>query len=183
MDKKFTPQEVAAAVLAKAKEMYDTSSLAKSAKLKLSSDHDKNAHLYESDQGSSKMGSKIRSANRSKSWAKDDRSSSPSIERSMAKDRMGEAKTIASNNLAATKAQPKPNLTKNDATIAQAEQDQTPTDNVQETSIGQHDPAQGKENMNPPAGAVPGKGSHKLAEFKGRIEGKRASKAKVPQNG
>lgn len=70
---------------------------AKGGKLKLDPDHHKNAHLYESDKGTSKQGSLIRSANRSKSWAQDQGpvgSSSPSIERSMAKDRMSEAKQV-----------------------------------------------------------------------------------------
>ncbi len=74
------------------------------AKLKLSKHHDKNEHLFADDEGTSKQGGLVRSANRSKSWAKDERSSSPSIERSMAKDRMSEARTVASKRLEATKA-------------------------------------------------------------------------------
>ena len=78
--------------------------MAEGGKIKLSKHHDENAHLYESDKGSSNQGAKVRSANRSKSWAKDDRSSSPSIERSMAKDRMGEARSEAAARLEKTKA-------------------------------------------------------------------------------
>ncbi len=81
-------------------------------KMKISSKHDRNEHLFANDKGTSSMGWKIRSANRAKSWAKDSRSSSPSIERSIAKDKMKEAKNIANKHLAATKAMPKPNLTK-----------------------------------------------------------------------
>lgn len=79
-------------------------------KIKLSKDHDSNAHLYDSDEGTSKMGGKVRSANLSKSWAKDERSSGPSIERSMAKDRMSEARDVAQSNLDATRSMPKPKL-------------------------------------------------------------------------
>lgn len=170
MDKKFTAQEAAIAVLKKAEEM-----LTKAAKMKISSNHDKNAHLYEGDKGTSKLGGTVRSANRNKSWAKDDRSSGPSIERSIAKDKMGEAKTIASKNLENTKAQPKPNLTKADI----HEKDQTPADGVQKETIGQHDPAQGKENSNPVWGTEPG--CHKLSKFMGRREEKSKAKAAPAQ--
>lgn len=78
--------------------------MAKGGKMKLSKNHQENEPLYESDQGSSKQGAKVRSANRSKSWANDDRSSSPKIERSMAKDRMGEARQVASSRAEAERA-------------------------------------------------------------------------------
>ena len=79
-------------------------------KIKLSKHHENNEHLYERDEGTSRQGSLVRSANRSKSWAKDERSSGPSIERSMAKDRMGEAREEAGERLEHTRSLPKPKL-------------------------------------------------------------------------
>lgn len=69
--------------------------MAKGGKIKLSKDHEKNEHLYKNDEGTSKQGHQVRSANRSKSWANDARSSGPKIERAMAKDRMEDAKDTA----------------------------------------------------------------------------------------
>ena len=158
MDKKISPQEAAIAVLKKAEEM-----LAKAApKLKLSGDHDKNSHLYEGDKGTSKMGSQVRGANRSKSWAKDDRSSSPKIEQKMAKDKMVAAKTSAKANLASTKEMPKPNLTKSqNVAVPPQEKDVTPADGV---------------IAEPQAAPPSGKGVHKLAKFMGARDEKRKSK-------
>jgi hypothetical protein len=79
-------------------------------KIKLSKHHDKNQHLYLGDEGTSKQGDMVRSANRSKSWAKDERSSTPTIERSMAKNKMTEAKAEARKSLSEERAMPKPKI-------------------------------------------------------------------------
>ncbi len=68
-------------------------------KVKFSKHHDKNEHLYAKDEGTSKQGHRVRSANLDKSWAKDDRSSSPSTNRAVAKDKMSEARGIAGDRL------------------------------------------------------------------------------------
>jgi len=157
MDKKFTPREVAEAVLAKA---------------------EKGVH-QPADGGAPKY---------SKDFAESGISSAGAAARSVAHSKRLGVSSSANKNKAVSehkkvlgelKAMPKPNLTKSDSTIAMAEQDQTPVDGVQKESIGQHDPAQGKENGNPPWGTEPG--HYKLARFMGHRDARR--KAKVPQNG
>ncbi len=79
-------------------------------KIKLSKNHGDNEHLYAKDEGTSKQGHKIRSANRSESWSKDERSSSPRTDKALAKDYRSEAKEEAGSRLEKSRKLPKPKL-------------------------------------------------------------------------
>lgn len=168
MDKKYTAKEAAEAVLKKAEEMLKSSKVADYKRAQSSKEKgvhkpaNKDAPVYHQE-GMSSAGSETRSAKQTKARGVPD---SQNYSRASA---VGKHKAV----LSEIKAMPKPNLTKGDI----QEKDQTPADGVQKETIGQHDPAQGKENSNPVWGTEPG--CHKLSKFMGRKEEKSKAKSQV----
>lgn len=149
MDKKYTAEEAARAVLKKAEEMLKSSKLAKAGVHNPS-------HSNENDKGRSESGDAVRQAGHNKNL------SSPTK-----RGLMNAAKDEHKKVLGEMKSMPAPNLPKSeDASIAMSEQNQTPADGVQAQGLPPADPE--KVNGNPVWGTEPG--CHKLSKFMGRRE-------------
>lgn len=193
-EKKYTAQEAAIAVLAKAQELLSKSELAK-------------ADVLATKPGKVSPGGHVRSAARAFAHAKNPNASSPKIEREMGRESMAAAKQGHKEKLSALQSQPKPNLPKSEdmskfeaenpnkeneigtkfgkaenqekpsnsmaPKISEAPDSSNPPNKVQDQKAPQSNPAEQKEGNNPPSGAVPGNGVMKLFHFVGHIKGKK----------
>lgn len=113
---------------------------------------DQRVSRAQSDKGTSDVGGKVRAANRANDWAKDPRSSDPSIEREMGREYTAEAKHRAKKSLADERAMPKPKL-KGLAKGGEVEQDSARTESRPMPGKAYHDEMDVKQSSmkKPPA--------------------------------
>lgn len=113
---------------------------------------DQRVSRAQSDKGTSDVGGKVRAANRANDWAKDPRSSGPSIEREMGREYTAEAKHRAKKSLADERSMPKPKL-KGLAEGGEVEQDSARTESRPMPGKAYHDEMDVKQSSmkKPPA--------------------------------
>lgn len=186
MDKKYTAEEAARAVLAKAEEMLKSSKLAKG---KVMSDMDhgqkrgpegygKYQEQAQNQKGVHTPVSGVTGFPGAKGQSAAGDMATQTYGGKPHKELREHGKDLHRKKLSEMKAMPAPNLPKSEDASMAASQDQTPPDGVQSQQAPEANPAEQKENGNPAWGTEPG--HYKLAKFIGHRDGRR--KAKGSQN-